>query len=282
MAGDWIKIEHWTPDKPEIFRIADTLGIDPDAVIGKLIRIWIWADQQTLDGYAGSVTESLLDRIASVIGFAKAIKDAGWLTESTDGLTFVNFDRHNGETAKQRALAAKRMQKHRREMQRKCYDGSVTSPSLKRREEKSNNNKKPPTPKKPNFNPLAIDLPFPSEAFRDAWQMWCRHRQEIRKPLKESQALAQIKKLKAMGEARAIATINHSIAGGWQGLFEPDAKTQPAVDPHPVRSPIVKPYEEPKWDDLSRREKWAWVQQYPNNEKIKARYIKDYGCLQFK
>jgi len=39
MAGDWIKLEHTTPDKPEVFAMADTLGIDPDAVTGKLCRV---------------------------------------------------------------------------------------------------------------------------------------------------------------------------------------------------------------------------------------------------
>lgn len=50
MASSWIKVEVITPDKPEIFQIAEILGIDPDAVLGKLVRIWVWADQQTIDG----------------------------------------------------------------------------------------------------------------------------------------------------------------------------------------------------------------------------------------
>ena len=113
MAGDWIKIQHVTPDKPEVWRIADTLGIDADAVVGKLVRIWIWADQQTTDGNAGSVTSAMLDRISGVTGFVAAMTKAGWLEQSEEGFRFVNFDRHNGETAKQRALVAKRVQKHR-------------------------------------------------------------------------------------------------------------------------------------------------------------------------
>ncbi len=40
MAGDWIKVQHVTPDKPEVWQIADRLDIDPDAVVGKLIRVW--------------------------------------------------------------------------------------------------------------------------------------------------------------------------------------------------------------------------------------------------
>jgi hypothetical protein len=113
MSGDWIKIEHWTQDKPEVFVMADELGIDPDAVLGKLVRIWVWADQQTFDGNAVSVTFSLLDRVSGQKGFADALLKAGWLKRVDDGVQFVNFDRHNGETAKTRALTAKRVKKHR-------------------------------------------------------------------------------------------------------------------------------------------------------------------------
>jgi hypothetical protein len=52
MAGDWIKFDTSTPDKPEVFEMAAELGIDPDAVVGKLLRVWKWFDQQTTDGNA--------------------------------------------------------------------------------------------------------------------------------------------------------------------------------------------------------------------------------------
>lgn len=129
MAGDWIKLEHATPQKPEVFRIADALQIDADAVVGKLARIWIWADQQTYAGRfkrnaesnAGTVTKSatpvvtrsLIDRLAGTEGFADAMHSVGWLEEDEDGLTFPDFDKHTGQTAKQRALTARRAKKHR-------------------------------------------------------------------------------------------------------------------------------------------------------------------------
>ena len=79
MASSWIKVEVITPDKPEIFQIAEILNIDPDAVLGKLVLIWAWADQQTVDGNAGSVTKGVLDRIAFITGFADALIAVGWL-----------------------------------------------------------------------------------------------------------------------------------------------------------------------------------------------------------
>ena len=44
MAGDWLKFEKVTMDKPEVFEMAGILGIDPDAVVGKLLRVWSWFD----------------------------------------------------------------------------------------------------------------------------------------------------------------------------------------------------------------------------------------------
>lgn len=127
MAGDWIKIENVTPDKPEVFQMAESLGIDPDAVTGKLLRIWIWADQQTEDGNARGVTRLLLDRITGVSGFADALLSVGWLNETDEGLSFTNFDRHNGKTAKQRALTNRRVAESRKKKRSSNADGNAQS-----------------------------------------------------------------------------------------------------------------------------------------------------------
>lgn len=161
MAGDWIKIEHWTPDKPEVFRMAELLDMDPDAVTGKLIRIWIWADQQTITGDAHSVTRASLDRLTQRHGFADAMLTCGWLEQTDDGLRFVNFDRHNGETAKTRALNAKRNGKLRARRHERDA-GSVTSASPreeKRREDISlpNGRDNAPAKTQPRFTKPTIE-----------------------------------------------------------------------------------------------------------------------------
>ena len=127
MAGDWIKVEHVTPDKPEVWAMAERLGIDADAVVGKLVRIWIWADQQTHDGNARSVTKALLNRVSGVTGFAEAMINVGWLKAEEAGLVFTNFDRHNGHTAKKRSLSAKRVETHR------ASNATVTPEALQQR-----------------------------------------------------------------------------------------------------------------------------------------------------
>lgn len=148
MAGDWIKIEHALPDKPEVCQLAEILGIDQDAATGKLLRFWIWCDQQTVSGNALTVTKSFLDRITYHTGFADGLIKVGWLTSRDNNgcleLSVPRFDRHNGQTAKDRANTNRRVAKTR-DLKRECNAETVTSVTLeplqkplpeKRREEK--------------------------------------------------------------------------------------------------------------------------------------------------
>jgi hypothetical protein len=141
MAGDWLKFDKTTPDKPEVFVIAGALGIDPDAVVGKLLRVWSWFDSHTDDGNAPVTVASLLDRLAGVAGFVEATIAAGWLDQRDGQLLIPNFTRHNGQTAKTRALGKNRAAVHRTESNArsnaKSNDPGVTNAlPEKRREEK--------------------------------------------------------------------------------------------------------------------------------------------------
>ena len=114
MAGDWIKVEHTTPDKPEVVKLAGILGIDQDAVVGKLLRLWIWADQQSVSGNAITVTNSFLDRLVFCPGFAAGLVKVGWLNGREGLLSIPNFDRHNGQSAKNRANTNRRVANSRK------------------------------------------------------------------------------------------------------------------------------------------------------------------------
>jgi hypothetical protein len=131
LAGDWIKFELATIDKPEVLQMADLLEVSADDVVGKLLRVWGWFDQRSINGDAGGVTGvtlmKFIDRHVGRQGFAACMKKVGWLTD--DGLP--NFDRHNGETAKNRALTKKRMKRMRN------ADVTQTPSPEKRREEKN-------------------------------------------------------------------------------------------------------------------------------------------------
>lgn len=138
-----MKIELELPDKPEVHAISGTLNLDPDCVVGKLVRVWQWFDKHTVDGNAYGVTYSLLDRITGVTGFGEAMMFVGWMEQNDKTLTMPKFDRHTSASAKQRALTAKRVEKIRSK--------SVTPEALpreeKRREEKHTNPRTSPLQK---------------------------------------------------------------------------------------------------------------------------------------
>lgn len=139
MSQDWIKIETHTVSKVEVAKIAFALKnkrLDRFGVLGRLVAIWSYFDNHTYDGVIDGVGPDYLDDLIGTPGFCEAMKLVGWIKfEEADGasrVTLPNFDRHNGETAKKRAMAGKRQGKHRD----KSNDGSVTKVTQER--DKSN------------------------------------------------------------------------------------------------------------------------------------------------
>lgn len=110
--AEWLKIECNLPDKPEIDRLADSLGIDPDTVVGKLIRFWIWSHRCSKDGNL-NVPGPSIDRRFNCTGFSEALLEVGWLSRRSSGFAVPRFARHFGQSANNRALSAGRMRRHR-------------------------------------------------------------------------------------------------------------------------------------------------------------------------
>jgi hypothetical protein len=113
VAGDWIKVEHATLDKPEVLRAAEMLGISRDAALGLLFRYWVWLDKNLSDscpGFVRNVSRKSLDDVLHCTGFSGCLEAIGWaeFDDSAWVLRVTNADRHNGNTAKNRALDAKR------------------------------------------------------------------------------------------------------------------------------------------------------------------------------
>jgi hypothetical protein len=108
MAGSWLKMRHDLIDAPEIRRLARACGVTKDDIYGKLFRLWSWFDRHSRNGHVADETGELVDEIVGLSGFAQALVSVGWLAEDQGGIVIPNWDRHNSETAKQRALDASR------------------------------------------------------------------------------------------------------------------------------------------------------------------------------
>jgi hypothetical protein len=151
MAGDWIKVEKATARKPEVLRLSVQLGIHPDHAFGLCVRFWSWCDDNLTSGNAPGVTEALLDALLGQTGFAAALVEVGWLQRRVDSksttLVIPHFDRHLTQSAKSRALTARRQASLR---SRKSNAASVTKASPeKRREEKNKEDTPPSSPQEP-------------------------------------------------------------------------------------------------------------------------------------
>ncbi len=167
----WLKFDTATPEKPEVLAIAIALGFDdPDLVVGKLLKVWRWFDQHTVEGNANGVTAALLDRMIGVPGMCAAMASVGWLVVSETGLELPNFERHNGKTAKDRALTAQRVAKAKTKAKSNDQGNAstVTTPlprEEKRREENS--------PSLRSGDVRASRLPT-DWVLPDDWRQWAR------------------------------------------------------------------------------------------------------------
>lgn len=241
MASSWIKVEVITPDKPEIFQIAEILNIDPDAVLGKLVRIWAWADQQTVDGNAGSVTKGVLDRIAFITGFADALIAVGWLAYDGNKLVLPNFERHNGESSKKRALTNRRVAAHRKNETQKVTQSALQKalPEEEEEEEEEVKDKNPPNP--PRGRDPKKSYPYPEQLNAEAWEEWKAYRSEMRfksyAPTERSEgsAITNLINLSGGDHQVQMLIVQQSMANGWKGLFElkkKSSRSEEVDEPH--------------------------------------------------
>jgi hypothetical protein len=124
MAGDWIKIRSDLPDEDEVLGIAHKLNIDPDLVVGKLVRFWAWVDKVSPNGRLRWATCVDIDRRLNCPGFAEALVFVGWLEIADEGenhmLVIPHYERHMSQSAKLRAVKARQKAKERRSESLEC------------------------------------------------------------------------------------------------------------------------------------------------------------------
>lgn len=132
MAGDWIPMRVDLADDPAVIQVAAALGLDEFAVVGRLHRLWSWANRHLTTGDAQGVAESWVDRYVSTPGFAAALLAAGWLRTRSGHVEFPNFDRWNSQGAKTRLVKArqKRVERSRATGDTPGPRGTVASPPM--------------------------------------------------------------------------------------------------------------------------------------------------------
>lgn len=138
MAGDWLKCNFDLWDHRCVQGIAHALSLDADTVVGKLMRIWAWAQKQTANGRVEPCTVAIVDASARQEGFARAMESVGWLEVGDGWVRFLRWEKHNGNSAKRRLKESSRKAEYRERTLRKrvpCVsrptrDKSGTVPAL--------------------------------------------------------------------------------------------------------------------------------------------------------
>lgn len=109
MAGDWVKVEKSTMDKPEIRAIARECGVSKEMGFTSWLRLWCWFDGETDTGHFAVLTPEDCDDVGRLPGLGRALALVGWIEFTPDGGAIIrNWDRHNGVSAKKRALTNRR------------------------------------------------------------------------------------------------------------------------------------------------------------------------------
>jgi len=224
MPGDWIKIESDLRHHPKVLAMAKRLGVTSVTALGCTISVWGALDQFGRDGRLEKMGADALDAMVDTPGFASAMEAVGWLVVHSNGdLECPDYEAHNGPTAKARAATQKRVQKHR---STPSGNGNGAALHVKRSSVTQKENKicTPLPPKGGGIDGIISELKLPkaldSDRFRTRFREWV----EIRLGMKRSKKpvpmfQTQLRDLAPLGEARAIACMDASIAGGWQGLF---------------------------------------------------------------
>ena len=213
MAGDWLKFEINTPEKREVLAMTVELGYDdPDLTVGKLLRVWRWFDQHTVDGNALNVTPALFDRLIGVTGITNSMAKVGWLIIKDDGLTLPNFERHNGKTAKARVLTAVRVAKHK---DKEKSNAVIVSSPLPREEKRRED----------------INTITPEGVSESVFQDFIKLRKGLKAPVTQT-AIKGLQREAAKANLSLQSVLELCCQNGWRGFKAEWAKNQDVSTNH--------------------------------------------------
>lgn len=111
--ADWLKVNHTLLRSPKMRRLMRVLGCSRHEALGLAVQWLMYVDEQTTDGNTNLCVDDV-DEELGLEGAVHALVDIGWAELDDDGnVCAVDFGKHCGDTAKKRALNARRTAKKR-------------------------------------------------------------------------------------------------------------------------------------------------------------------------
>lgn len=226
---NWIKVRNNLATHPKVVRISSALSLQPLHILGALVHLWSVADAHADGEMLPGMDEKALDMLVQIPGFSSELIKVGWLANSGDSLQLVNYQTHNGTSAKRRAEDADRKRTQRGQ------DADEMRPKNKNKNKKKNIEETPPLPpsrgepsvESADYDPSTSPIPgaLDTPAFRSAWIDWFEYRKERKLPKPKPKTIeAKLNEMIGWGADASVEQIRMSIANGWQGIFEPKKK----------------------------------------------------------
>jgi len=138
MAGDWLPIDCNLATKPEVLELVDVCGCEPDAAVGRIVQLWLWASMNAEAGQAKMTPPRMARMFGGDVDFWHAVANVGWLVIDAEHrtITIPKWEERFGQAAKERALKARRNATYEAEHpRRKRSDGAAPEhPAHERRD----------------------------------------------------------------------------------------------------------------------------------------------------
>lgn len=206
--GGWIKLEKDLLTHPCMFallRNAPALHGVTHA-LGCVTHLWIIADTHIRNDNVLPIGADQINQLIGIEGFAQALPQDWLQIIDAHHVKLPNFHKHNGTTAKTRALARARQTRFRkRHPKRNARALHVSNAKTSLDQDQD----------------LYINNPIvPSNLDRSAWESWVSYRAAVGKPIKRPSVGAAMRKLASFGALQS-QVVSDSIANGYQGLFPP-------------------------------------------------------------
>ena len=132
--SNWIKVRSNLRTSPKVVIVASQLSVTPITALGAICTAWMLADEHANEhGLLKDIDLNALDAMIGIGGLGDAMAKVGWVKETSKGVQFVNYEKHNGSTAKSRAR-----EQQRKQVSRSCPKKTGQKPDKTRTREEKN------------------------------------------------------------------------------------------------------------------------------------------------
>ncbi len=113
----WIEVQQSLPEHRKTLIAAELLGLQAEHLMGHLVRFWLWAVDNAINGDLGDVPTGVISRAAGWRGDAKEFVDALAIAKFLDGepghYVIHDYDEYLGKLIERREAAARRKKEWR-------------------------------------------------------------------------------------------------------------------------------------------------------------------------